>query len=473
VLAIDASGNRDTCAFTITLDVVIVPPSFSSFPADVTLNGCPQPVDWTPPGAGQGFCEPPVLAAIPDDVFPGDTFPVGVTHIIYLALDSTGVELLRDTFTVTILENTPPELSCPEPVVVHVGGVVLADPSDLILDIMTDTACSAVTLTFDLPAATDNCSQPQVTQTNGPLSGGMFAADSVHTLVFQATDAVGNTALCSVAVQVVGLMPLRPIVDPPVACPGDEVVLMVDSFPGAVYTWTGPNQNYPNNSQIVVFASSANAGTYTVSANINGCITPLDSVQVLLATDPIVVDDVDYVVNPGMALDSFNVLTNDTFSPPSDFTLSFDTLPAGVTYLGNGLFSFSGSEEPGLVSFFYELCSNSCPDFCKMGTVSIRVRTTDCSYIPNIITPNGDGVNDYFTIPCLDSELFRDNSIVIYNQWGDKVFDAAPYSNDPLLVWRGTLNGQSGKDLPDGVYFYIFKAGPNEPAQKGFVEIYR
>ncbi|MBK8425713.1 MAG: gliding motility-associated C-terminal domain-containing protein [Lewinellaceae bacterium] len=69
--------------------------------------------------------------------------------------------------------------------------------------------------------------------------------------------------------------------------------------------------------------------------------------------------------------------------------------------------------------------------------------------------------------------FFESNSLVVYNQWGDKVYEAAPYSNDEALAWRGTLDGQPGKDLPDGVYFYIFKPGPNEATVKGFIEIFR
>ncbi|MCB0534368.1 MAG: HYR domain-containing protein [Lewinellaceae bacterium] len=472
VLAIDASGNRDTCAFTITLDVIVVPPTFDNFPPDITLNGCPQEVSWTVPVAGSGFCEPPIITAIPDTINPGDTFPVGVTQIIYLALDSSGVERLRDTFTVTIIEDVPPVFACPENVAVHVGGVALLDRDSFILNLVAQDDCDAVQVFFDIPSATDNCGDPVVEQTMGLNTGFLFKADSVHTLVFQATDAVGNTSECVVQVGVLGLQPLNPMVDPMVACPDDEVIVMVDSFPGATYTWTGPDQSYPNSSQIIVIASPANAGLYTVFADINGCVTPVDSAFVLLASKPDAVEDL-VTVDPLVGIDSINVLANDIYSPPSDYSVLFDSLPAGVTYLGNGIFSFSGSEQAGRITFFYNLCSNSCPEFCDMAVVTIEVRNADCSVIPNIITPNGDGVNDYFTIPCLDTDFFNNNSIVIYNQWGDKVFDAAPYSNDPLTVWRGTLNGESGKDLPDGVYFYIFKAGPNEPAQKGFVEIFR
>ena len=471
IYAIDNSGNYDTCAFTVTVNSQSVQ-MFTNFPADITIEGCPQAVNWTPPGVS-GYCIPPVITTIPDTIMPGDTFPLGITDVIYIATDSNGVQI-RDTFTVTITDAVAPLISCPsEAAVVHVGGVVLSDPGEFIEELETFSSCDSLRIYFSLPVATDNCGAPLVAQTTGQFSGLVFAADSVHTLTFVATDAAGNTAQCVVTLTVQGLQPLNPQVDPPVACPGEQVVLTVDAIPGAVYTWTGPNQSYPNNSQITVIASTANAGTYTVSADINGCITPLDSVQVVLASNPVANDDVDFMVDPGGTLDSIDVLLNDVFSPPSDFTVTQVSPVDGVTYLGNGLFSFEAGEEPGSVSFFYEICSISCPDFCDMATVTIQIRNNDCSFIPNVITPNGDDTNDYLKIPCLDSGLYRDNSLVIYNQWGDKVYDAAPYDNDPLTAWRGTLNGEAGKDLPDGVYFYIFKAGPNDPPQKGFIEIYR
>jgi gliding motility-associated-like protein len=108
-----------------------------------------------------------------------------------------------------------------------------------------------------------------------------------------------------------------------------------------------------------------------------------------------------------------------------------------------------------------------------MATVTIKVLDVGCTFIPNIFTPNGDNVNDWLEIPCLDSGFFDKNSLVVYNQWGDKVYEASPYSNDPDKAWRGTLDGEDGKDLPDGVYFFVFKPGPNEATVKGFIEIFR
>jgi gliding motility-associated-like protein len=64
--------------------------------------------------------------------------------------------------------------------------------------------------------------------------------------------------------------------------------------------------------------------------------------------------------------------------------------------------------------------------------------------IPNVFTPNGDGVNDTFFIPGLDT--YAENEITIINRWGNDVYEKTNYKND----WTG--NG-----LPEGTYFYILK----------------
>lgn len=178
----------------------------------------------------------------------------------------------------------------------------------------------------------------------------------------------------------------------------------------------------------------------------------------------------------GGGIDTFSVLANDMIFPLG-VSITVDTcngVPAGVSYLGNGIFTYEPNNQTRGFEFFYCLCIDSMlcnfPKVCDTAAlVTGRLDETDCSFIPNVITPNKDGVNDYFRIPCLDSQQFRDNSLVVFNQWGDKVYGAAPYSN----MWDGTLNGEEGKDLPDGVYYYIFQPGPNQAVRKGFVQIHR
>jgi gliding motility-associated-like protein len=62
--------------------------------------------------------------------------------------------------------------------------------------------------------------------------------------------------------------------------------------------------------------------------------------------------------------------------------------------------------------------------------------------LPNIVTPNDDGVNDLLQVKYL--EFYPNNQIKVYNRWGNIVFEKKNYAND----W-------SPKNVSDGVYFYV------------------
>ncbi|WP_460490231.1 DUF7507 domain-containing protein, partial [Belliella aquatica] len=70
------------------------------------------------------------------------------------------------------------------------------------------------------------------------------------------------------------------------------------------------------------------------------------------------------------------------------------------------------------------------------------VNTVNPFFIPNVITPNGDNRNDSFEIKGLGK--FASNEIVIFNRYGDHVFERTNYQND----WRAD-------GLPAGTYYYV------------------
>jgi gliding motility-associated-like protein len=89
---------------------------------------------------------------------------------------------------------------------------------------------------------------------------------------------------------------------------------------------------------------------------------------------------------------------------------------------------------------------------CKnSGVVTVKVVCGDQNFfIPNTFSPNGDGVNDVFYLR--GSGLFRINSLMIFNRWGEVVFEKKNLSiNDPSGGWDGTYKGK--KANPD-VYIY-------------------
>jgi gliding motility-associated-like protein len=97
--------------------------------------------------------------------------------------------------------------------------------------------------------------------------------------------------------------------------------------------------------------------------------------------------------------------------------------------------------------------------------------------VPNVFSPNGDGVNDEFIIfysnlPGVDPlETLDEYHVEIYNRWGKKVFEST--AGQPH--WDGKIDG---KIADESVYFYIVtykrKCWDSEPSTKnGHVTILR
>jgi large repetitive protein len=72
--------------------------------------------------------------------------------------------------------------------------------------------------------------------------------------------------------------------------------------------------------------------------------------------------------------------------------------------------------------------------------------------IPEGFSPNGDGVNDFFTI---NNTTGKKIELLIYNRWGNLVYESNDYKN----TFDGKANSGIiiGSELPDGTYFYIVK----------------
>lgn len=111
-------------------------------------------------------------------------------------------------------------------------------------------------------------------------------------------------------------------------------------------------------------------------------------------------------------------------------------------------------------------------DLCKSYTDTFNLRTKDCNcliFIPNVFTPNGDGVNDNF-YPVINCQLDQYH-MYIFNRWGKLIFE----STNQNEVWDGKYQN---RNAPDGVYFYQMEylhlyTTENKEYKNGTVTIFR
>ncbi|MCH2021774.1 MAG: gliding motility-associated C-terminal domain-containing protein, partial [Saprospiraceae bacterium] len=187
-----------------------------------------------------------------------------------------------------------------------------------------------------------------------------------------------------------------------------------------------------------------------------------DTMMVMLGGDIPIANPDSFAVMSGSTL-IVNVLSNDSLTSSWDINISIPMQSGQLINLYNGDFDI---DFQGVISdqyFVYEICNPACPTFCDTALVSLELLPVGSCVIPNIFTPNGDGVNDVFEIPCLYNT--QGTSLLVFNRWGDMVYETDNYQNQ----WDGTHNGNH---LPDGTYFYIIKIGTDEKSQ-GSVEIRR
>jgi PKD repeat protein len=98
----------------------------------------------------------------------------------------------------------------------------------------------------------------------------------------------------------------------------------------------------------------------------------------------------------------------------------------------------------------------------------IKVKDPDI-WLPNVITANNDGTNDFFVLPI---DGFKNYTVTILNRWGNVMRIGERDPANPLFLWDGT--DQNGNKCADGVYFYHFTGemlGGTMVDKQGFVTV--
>lgn len=267
---------------------------------------------------------------------------------------------------------------------------------------------------------------------------------------------------------------------------GATITLRAGSANASAYQWYKDGVKIPG--AINSTYTTGAAGLYSVVAfNSEGCkSSQSDEVQVIVVIGSIITK-ADTLVDLGVTIHSSNknarlgesflyglTITNHSIPTGHNVTLKYP-LPNILQFLpqsnvlavgnftydsGTHVFTWFISDLKGGAS----ISLNTMVKITKAGAITSTVyvsgkekdpimdnnQATDTQEIsglkvPNVFTPNGDGINDTFVIPGLDQ--YTENEIVIINRWGNTIYQKKNYTND----W-------TGEGLLEGTYYYVLKA---------------
>jgi gliding motility-associated-like protein len=138
--------------------------------------------------------------------------------------------------------------------------------------------------------------------------------------------------------------------------------------------------------------------------------------------------------------------------------LSYSWTP--VSFIDNATISSPKVSPPSDMT--YTLQVKSAEGCTNIDSVSVKV--LNGFYVPTGFTPNGDGLNDTWRLPYLDS--YPDAEVWIFNRWGQSVY----HSIGTNVSWDGTFNG---KPQAAGTFVYLIDLKDGSPKLKGTIELIR
>lgn len=199
-----------------------------------------------------------------------------------------------------------------------------------------------------------------------------------------------------------------------------------------------------NNGVVVISNQTIDLGSTTVNVNIDKTfVIENPSTSNTLSINSISSDNLVFeIINPPASI------------PPS----SFDQFI--VRMLASDAGSYSGNV----------LVSTNLNDFTFVVSGEVLEENTGDLHVYNVVTPNGDGVHDFLKIGNITN--YPGNKVIIYNRWGDKVFEAVGYDNQNVVFdGNGNIGSKSGQTT--GNFYYSIDKGNGDKPLTGFIFLKR
>jgi gliding motility-associated-like protein len=441
---VDLSGNVSTATQVVTVDDITapVPPVLADVLAEcsATVTVIPTAID-NCVGIVNGTTSDPL------------TYTTQGTYVITWSFDDGNGNISTTTQNVIINDITSPVISAP--IAVNV--------------LPNNAGCTAINVSLGTPIYSDNCTVDTV-YNDAPTVYNQGTTIVTWTVV----DENGNA---STSTQQVVVMPVTSTITPAPVC---DIYTAPDN---TVYTvsgiYTAIIPSYYGCDSIITINLTVNHSTASTDV-VRACETYTSPSGLYTWTNSGTYMDTipnavgcDSIITTILTIDRMPTTNMVTLTNNSLFTALADTVEYQWVKCDNGFIWENGNEQT-----FTPLTSG---EYAVILTNHTCVDTSDCMpigldlIVPQVISPNGDGVNDKFEVNGIYD--YPNNVLMIYNRWGNLIYQTHGYNND----WDGKnleTVGIGGNDLPVGTYFYVLDLGKegNTPEQnllKGYIYLTR
>ncbi len=307
--------------------------------------------------------------------------------------------------------------------------------------------------------------------TNTPLAGGNALVTSTmeqglyQLIITNINSTCTDTAEVDVTLNTEGL-PTANAGQDETLCENETILSAEDPGTMATGLWTtssGATIESPDFNASIVSNLQPGTNVFVWTLSAEGCNNyAADSVRIIVSEPPNATDDL-FEISAADDQVTLNLVENDNLGSAANISIDILSSPSlgdliNIDTTGGSVIYAPKEGLSGRDIFSYVVCNVACANLCDTANVDVLIEEVefpgvDSLSLPNGITPNGDGLNDELYFEIIDDfpGNFPDNHMIIFNRWGDIVFEARPYTND----WRGT--NDAGQDLPAGTYYYILR----------------
>lgn len=342
-------------------------------------------------------------------------------------------------------------------------------PDPVVAPLVSDTTlCVGSSILLDAGPQASNSDNFNVTWTRDGqvINGTDYAIEADQTGQYIVT----ITGVCGSATDTTNLVAIDIVFEGSTVC-GLQATGNVEVSPEGDGIWSAdsPDISFSSITQQITQISSQNYGEYQITYTDNRCVNDGVSHPFRFVQPPVI-----NVLpqNPEFCVDTDELVITATITGSNTGDFLWTENGSATPFTNDTLVFEPNYFEPN-VGYIFEALALDPFGVCPPGTGSTNFTGLWCEYyIPNVVTPNGDGKNDRFHVQHL--ELIPGSQIQIFDRWGNMVFESdnyGAYQEDNYASNAPNSGGWDPSDMDTGTYYYELLIPSLGKTESGYVQV--